>query len=72
MKVAVLVIVDRAGNVVDALLEDPGPSSYFAHLAKDAARKWQFVPAEHEDSRQWLVRFEFARDATTGHATPRS
>jgi len=72
VKVAVLVIVDPAGTVVDALVQDPGPSSYFAHLARDAARKWQFAPAEQPDSRQWLVRFEFARDGTSGHASPRS
>jgi serine/threonine-protein kinase len=72
VKVAVLVIVDRSGTVVDALLQNPGPSSYFARLARDAARKWQFVPAEQPDSRQWLVTFEFARDGTSGHATPHS
>jgi TonB family protein len=72
VKVGVLVIVDRSGAVVDALVHDPGPSSYFARVARDAARKWQFVPAEQPDSRQWLLTFEFARDGTTGHATPRS
>jgi TonB family protein len=70
VKVAVLVIVDRSGAVVDALVQDPGPSSYFAHLARDAARKWQFAPADEPDSRQWLVRFDFARDGTSGHASP--
>ena len=40
VKVAVLVIVDASGNVIDALMENPGPSSYFARLAKEAARKW--------------------------------
>jgi TonB family protein len=76
VKVAVLVIVDRSGNVVDAILRDPGPSQYFARLAKDAARKWKFTPAEsaadNQDSRQWLLRFEFTRGGTTAHAIPRS
>jgi TonB family protein len=72
VKVAVLVIVDRSGNVIDALLEDPGPSSYFARLARAAARKWRFAPADDQDSREWLLRFEFTRGGTTGHATPRS
>ena len=73
IKVAVLVIVDRSGNVTDAMLQNPGPSWYFARLARDAARKWKFAPADEQDSRQWLLRFEFARGGTTGHATtPRS
>jgi TonB family protein len=73
IKVAVLVNVDRSGNVTDAMLQNPGPSWYFARLARDAARKWKFAPADGQDSRQWLLRFEFARGGTTGHATtPRS
>jgi TonB family protein len=71
VKVAVLVIVDRSGNVIDALLENPGPSSYFARLAREAARKWRFAPADNQDSREWLLRFEFTRGGTTGHATAR-
>ena len=72
VRVAVLVIVDPSGNVAGAILENPGPSSYFARLAKEAARKWQFPPADTQDSREWLVRFEFTRRGPTGHATPRS
>jgi TonB family protein len=73
IKVAVLVIVDRSGNVIDALLENPGPSWYFARLAREAARKWRFAPADKQDSREWLLKFEFTRGGTTAHAaTPRS
>jgi TonB family protein len=73
IKVAVLVIVDPSGNVIDALLQNPGPSWYFARQAREAARKWTFAPAANQDSRQWLLRFEFTRGGTTGHATtPRS
>jgi TonB family protein len=68
VKVAVRVIVDRSGNVIDALLENPGPSRYFARLAKEAARKWRFAAADNEASRDWLLRFEFTRSGTTGHA----
>ncbi len=68
VKVAVRVIVDRSGNVIDALLENPGPSRYFARLAKEAAGKWKFAPSDTEDSRDWLLRFEFARGGTTAHA----
>jgi len=73
IKVAVLVIVDPSGNVIDALLQNPGPSWYFARQAREAARKWRFAPANSQDSRQWLLRFEFTRGGATAHATtPRS
>lgn len=72
IKVAVLVIVDPSGNVIDALVENPGPSSYFAHLAKEASGKWKFVRADAQDSREWLLQFEFTRSGPTAHATQRS
>jgi TonB family protein len=72
IKVAVLVIVDRSGNVIDALVENPGPSSYFAHLAREAAGKWKFAPADSQDSREWLLSFEFSRSGPTARATQRS
>jgi TonB family protein len=67
VKVTVRVIVDRSGNVIDALLENPGPSRYFARQAKEAAGKWRFAAADNEDSRVWLLRFEFGRGGTTVH-----
>jgi TonB family protein len=73
IQVTVRVTVDRSGNVVDETLENPGPSRYFARLATKAARKWKFAPADNQDSRKWLLRFEFTRGGATGHAvTPRS
>ncbi len=69
VKVAVRVVVDPSGDVTDALVENPGPSAYFARLARDAARKWKFSPADTQEPREWLLRFEFARDGVTGHAT---
>jgi serine/threonine-protein kinase len=70
IKVAVRVTVDSSGNVVDGTLENPGPSKYFARLATEAARKWKFAPADNQDSRKWLLQFEFTRSGTTGHAIP--
>ena len=71
--VAVRVTVDSSGNVVDETLEKPGPSKYFARLATAAARKWKFAPADNQDSREWLLWFEFTRGGTTGRAaSPRS
>ena len=66
IKVAVLVIVDRSGRVIDATLEYPGPSGYFARLAREAAGKWKFSPASDQESRKYLVTFEFTRSDTTG------
>jgi TonB family protein len=68
LKVTVRVGVDRTGNVVSATLDNPGPSKYFARSASDAARKWRFAPADNQDHRVWLLRFEFTRSATTASA----
>jgi TonB family protein len=71
IKVTVLVTVDRSGNVVGETLENQGSSKYFARLALEAAKKWRFTPAESQDSRQWLLQFEFARSGASGQAVPR-
>jgi TonB family protein len=71
VKVSVLVIVDPSGSVVDALVENAGPSPYFARLAREAARNWKFAPADTQDSREWLLRFEFTRGRATAQAVPR-
>jgi TonB family protein len=73
IRVAVFVIVDRSGKVIDATLENPGPSGYFARLAREAAAKWKFSPASDQESRKYSVTFEFTRSDTTGKvAAPRS
>jgi TonB family protein len=71
--VSVLVTVDRSGNVVDETVQNSGPSKYFTRAASIAARKWKFAPADNQDSREWLLSFQFARGGTTAHAaSPRS
>jgi eukaryotic-like serine/threonine-protein kinase len=72
VKVAVRVTVDRSGNVVRDTFENAGPSKYFNRLASQAARKWKFASVDNESAREWLLHFEFGRDGTTVHATPRS
>lgn len=73
LKVTVRVTVDGSGNVIDETVERRGPSRYFARLATQAAGKWKFAPADKKDTRQWVLRFEFTRSGTTGHAEePRS
>jgi TonB family protein len=71
--VTILVTVDRSGNVVDETIEKSGASQYFARAASAAAKKWKFAPTDNQDSREWLLSFEFSRGGTTAHATmPRS
>jgi TonB family protein len=73
VKVTVRVTVDKSGTVIGDVLENPGPSKYFARVAGAAASKWKFVPAaDGHASRQWLVRFEFSRDGTKAHAATRN
>jgi TonB family protein len=73
VKVTVRVTVDKSGTVVSDVLENPGPSKYFARIAGAAASKWKFVPAaDGHASRQWLVQFEFSRDGTKAHAVTRN
>jgi TonB family protein len=70
IKVAVRVAIDGAGNVTHAALEKPGTSKYFDQVATQAAAKWKFAPAERQDPRQSVVRFEFTRSGTVAHASP--
>jgi serine/threonine-protein kinase len=67
--VTVRVLVDPAGNVTGALLDNPGSSKYFARLADNAAREWQFAEADNQSPRVWLLRFEFSRDGVATRAT---
>ncbi len=63
VRVAVRVHVDPTGNVSEAALDSPGPSKYFADLALQAARRWQFASPEvggHSAPSEWLIRFHFS------------
>ena len=74
--VVVKVQVDAAGNVINADLDSPGPSRYFAAQAEKAAREWQFSGAEtdgHGIPSAWLIRFEFSSSgvhASAQQSTP--
>jgi hypothetical protein len=70
VKVGVVAILDQRGDVIEARLKNPGPSSYFASRARDAARRWKFAPTEAQGTREWLLRFEFARGGITASAAP--
>jgi len=68
IKIVVRVMVDRAGNVAAATLENRASSRYFARAAMDAAKKWKFAEAVDQASRAWLLQFEFTRAGATAHA----
>jgi outer membrane biosynthesis protein TonB len=72
IKVTVLVTVDRSGNVIAETLENQGSSKYFARLGLEAAKKWKFTPTDSQDSRQWLLQFDFTRSGAAGQAAPRT
>jgi TonB family protein len=62
VSVRVRVHVDAAGSVSGAEFDSPGPSKYFADLALQAARRWDFAPAKvdgHAVPSEWLIVFHF-------------
>jgi TonB family protein len=68
--VSVRVTIDKAGAVVDATPDDPGPSRYFERLAVAAAKKWTFTPSNWEEQRTVIVKFNFTREGVTAQAQP--
>jgi len=67
LHVGVRVRVDPSGAVTVATLDSPGPSRYFARLALQAARRWEFSPPKSKGqavSSEWVLRFEFRRTTT--------
>ena len=70
VKVSVRVIVAPHGTVLAPTPDHPGPSRYFERLAIEASKKWTFAPADTEEERLMLVRFNFSRAGTTASARP--
>jgi TonB family protein len=67
VRVSVRVTVDPSGNIARASLDSSGPSRYFANLALQAARRWEFRAAKVDNRSvpsEWILRFEFERTAT--------
>jgi TonB family protein len=62
VKIQVRATVDAAGHVTDAKVESEN-SRYFAKLAIEAARQWDFAAVPSD----WLLRFEFTTAGTTVH-----
>jgi TonB family protein len=63
VRVVVRVTVDPAGSVAELTLE-PGSSRYFGRLAVEAARRWEFAPAEGALPRNWILSFKISRTST--------
>jgi TonB family protein len=70
IRVSVRVIVDKDGTVIAATADEPGPSRYFERLSLEASKKWKFAPADAEDQRLMLVRFNYRRTGATASASP--
>ncbi len=67
VRVSVRVHVEPGGNVSQAELDSPGPSKYFADLAIQSARRWEFTAPEvngRSVPSDWLIRFEFSQSGT--------
>ncbi len=72
IKVAVLVSVDSAGNVIAENVEVHGASRYFARLSMDAAKKWKFAPSGDRTPREWSLQFDFSRSGVSAQAVARA
>ncbi len=68
IKVWVRVIVDPDGSVIAATAVRVAGSKYFLRPALEAARQWTFPPIDTRSRRVLQIRFDFARDETTGRA----
>jgi hypothetical protein len=62
VRVRVKVHADPAGNVSSAVLDNAGPSHYFADLSLKAAKQWVFTPPEvdgHSVPSDWMIQFHY-------------
>jgi TonB family protein len=72
VRVRVRVDVDAQGKITNAVLDDPGPSRYFADKALATARNWTFTPAQTNGQpvpSTWMLHFSFGHDGSTVTST---
>jgi TonB family protein len=72
VRVSVIVDVDPRGRVVEAKLDTPGPSRYFASLSMAAAQDWKFTPPRVEGNvvpSEWLINFGYSKTDVSAAAT---
>ena len=61
---------------MEATLESPGPSRYFANRAIEAAQRWKFAPLagmSQSPPEEWILRFDYTKVGTqvsSERATP--
>jgi hypothetical protein len=55
--------LQSSDELTDATIDLPGPSTYFANLALQAARQWKFAHGRDAAS-DWILRFDFSSDGT--------
>ena len=70
VRVHIRIRVDSSGRVMDAKIDSPKASRYFAQLALHAAQRWQFAAPKingRNVSSSWILQFEFDRTATKVH-----
>ena len=70
VRVSIRVTLDNEGAVVDATAANPGPSRYFERLSLAASKKWTFTPANSDEPRTMLVKFNYTRDGVAAYANP--
>jgi TonB family protein len=66
IKVRVRIVVDPDGSVIAATADRIPRGKYYARLAVEAARQWTFPAIDTQSRRVMQIRFDFARDETTG------
>lgn len=67
VNVTIRVTVGPDGKVLNATIESPGTSRYFAKVSLQAAQQWTFKPAQIDGqsvSSVWMLRFHFTQIAT--------
>lgn len=67
VRVSIKVHVDPSGGVSAAEFDSRGPSTFFADIALQAARKWAFTPPEVNGksvASEWRLRFVFTQKDT--------
>jgi TonB family protein len=70
LRVTVRVSVNKAGTVIAATADEPGPSRYFERRSVEASRQWTFAPADTADQRSIRIRFAFMQSGVTASASP--
>ncbi len=71
VRISVEVEVDSSGKVTSAQFKSAGPSPYFARLAMQAARGWQFTaPKANEEptGSTWVIQFRIKKASTQASA----